>query len=229
MLAILSITVTKLPISVVIVAILAVSIPLTDCAYAARLCPNDINCVPNVLIELSPVNNDSNPPLFGKLSANDERACAALAEFATTPASSPETLAAYDFKLVPNDTNCAPKVLISFSPANIPVRPPLLGSPLANDDIADAAFAEFVTTPASKPETLVEYDFKLGPNAASSSPNFAKSFSPVTLAINPPSFGIAFANSAILVAAAAADCTVLASIPSMLAANSLNLGPNATN
>ena len=138
---------------------------------------------------------------------------AAFAELITTFASKPTTLSAYFLILSPNGTNCSPNVEISFSPAKKPATPPVFGRLFASSAIAIAAFAELITTLASKPTTLSAYFLNRGPNSASSSAKVEISFSPAKNPATPPVLGILLANSAIAVAAFADASTTPPSIP----------------
>ena len=98
-------------------------------------------------------------------------------------------------------------------PNNSVNTPPLAGNLFANSAIADAAFAEFCTTPASSPATLIAYSVILLPKGFNSSANFANEFSPTQYPNTPPEFGNFSAITANDSAAVAEFTTALVSIP----------------
>ena len=101
---------------------------------------------------LSPVNKETNPPLFGRLAASSDKDLAALADAVTASGLIPVMESAYAFIPAPNGANWWPKEERLFSPVNKATRPPLFGRFAANSDNDLAALADAVTASTSIPE-----------------------------------------------------------------------------
>ena len=132
-------------------------------------------------------------------------------------------------KPFPKAGSCLPNVSKSLSPVNQDINPPVFGTSSANSAIALAASAPFFTASESTFLTDLENSDKLCPNLGSCFPNVSKSLSPVNQDINPPVFGISFANSTSILIAFMAEVTSLVPIEEIDSVNSLILGPNFAN
>ena len=204
------------------------SIPVSATEYASIDAPNITSCVPNFPKSLSPVNQLTNPPVFGTVLANSIRAFPAVAEFTIASAFRPLTASPKFFIALPNGTSFLPNVSISLLPVNQLTTPPVFGIVAAISVIALPAIAASVTAFAFNPSTASPNFIIALPNGTSCFPNSSISLFPAKNPISPPVLGIVEAISAKAFPAVAALATTFPSKSPIATEKSLIASPKGT-
>ena len=166
----------------------------TDLEYLAIAGPKSAKSSANPDKVLSPVNNETKPPLLGTILASSISDLTAVDVLVTdsgsTPAIDLEYLAIAGPNLVKSSAN-PDKVL---SPVNNETKPPLLGTSLAISANDLTAIEVFSTAVASTFWIDCEYWDNAGPNLVSSCAKSVKVLSPVNNETKPPLLGTILAN-----------------------------------
>ena len=136
-------------------------------------------------MSLSPVKNETAPPVFGSVAAISAMAFPAIAAFVTASVSKPLMLAANFIIDSPKPTNWSPNLPMSFSPAKKPAMPPLFGSVAAISAKVFPAIAAVLTRSPSSPVMLLENFIIASPKGTSSSAKVDREEPPVSQEVNP--------------------------------------------
>ena len=145
--------------------------------------------MPNWSHSLLPKNSPSKPPLLG---IDDASSVIILPQFVATSVDSwsilPFTVSEKSTSPCANGLSLDPNTSQSFSPKNLPRRPPLLGIEDANSvTILPALEAASTALESTLPLTVSENATKPSANAFSFSPNPSNELEPVIKFVNAPS------------------------------------------
>ena len=189
--------------------------PDIDLENSAIHLPNATNCIPNEDRFLSPLKNETKPPVLGRDLLSSIIILPALA---ATSTACPLTTLSPDIDLenlaihLPSVTNCIPNEAMLLSPFKNETKPPVLGRVLLSSIIILPALAAISTAfplIALSPDIDLENLDTYLPNATSCIPNEDRFLSPLKKETKPPVLGKAEFNSAIILPALAAAITAL--------------------